>query len=136
MYPVHACYNICDLQLFTVVQINLDSSTSSVFGGGFRSKYILEQLHFHWSSEHTIDGRRYALEMHLVHRQSRYASVEQASSYKAGIAVLAVLFHVAEHPNEAIQLILNSTSPIKAKIDDRKNDITRNEQLFSADPVG
>ncbi|XP_039439075.1 carbonic anhydrase 4-like [Culex pipiens pallens] len=103
------------------VQINLDSSaSSSVYGGGFRSKYVLEQLHFHWSSEHTIEDRRYALEMHLVHRQSRYASVEQASSHKAGIAVLAVLFHVDEHPNEAIQLILNSTSPIKAKVDDKQ----------------
>ena len=32
--------------------------------------YALEQFHFHVPSEHTIDGKHSALEMHLVHQKS------------------------------------------------------------------
>lgn len=101
------------------VQIMLGDSSTSIYGGGLREKYILEQLHFHWSSEHTIDDTRYALEMHLVHHSSKYNSVAEASTTKAGVAVLAVLFHVSEKSNDAIETILNSTDPVKEKVDDQ-----------------
>ncbi|KAK7396597.1 hypothetical protein VNO78_17720 [Psophocarpus tetragonolobus] len=29
--------------------------------------FFLQQAHWHWPSEHTIDGRRYDLELHMVH---------------------------------------------------------------------
>ncbi|RHN48543.1 putative carbonic anhydrase [Medicago truncatula] len=29
--------------------------------------YFLQQSHWHWPSEHTINGRRYDLELHMVH---------------------------------------------------------------------
>ncbi|WJX84683.1 carbonic anhydrase [Trifolium repens] len=31
------------------------------------SEYFLQQSHWHWPSEHTINGRRYDLELHMVH---------------------------------------------------------------------
>lgn len=43
-------------------------------------KYELKQVHFHEASEHTIDGIRYPLEMHMVH-----------TNRNGKIAVLAVL---------------------------------------------
>ena len=34
---------------------------------GQTMKYGPMQMHFHMPSEHTIDGKRYDMEMHLVH---------------------------------------------------------------------
>jgi carbonic anhydrase len=49
------------------------------------------QFHFHTPSEHTIDGRSYPLEMHLVHADDQ-----------GRLAVLGVLFEVGEaHPGLA-----------------------------------
>lgn len=100
------------------IQVNAGDVSASVYGGGLSSKYILEQFHFHWSSEHTIADQRYALEVHLVHRNSKYATLTQAAAEKAGVAVLAVLFHVDEQPNEAIKTILDGTVPVKDKVND------------------
>ena len=38
-------------------------------GGNLRGEYRPMQLHFHWGSEHTVNGRRFALEMHIVHKK-------------------------------------------------------------------
>ncbi|GFY52401.1 carbonic anhydrase 6 [Trichonephila inaurata madagascariensis] len=53
------------------------------------SKYILQQVHFHWGSqnnagsEHTLDGIRYDLEAHFVHKNEHN-----------DLAVVAALFKV------------------------------------------
>lgn len=98
--------------------MNVRDVAASVNGGGLRGKYILEQFHFHWSSEHTVADQRYALEVHLVHRNSKYDSLDEASTEKAGIAVLAVLFHVDEQPSEVIKTILDATASVKDKVND------------------
>ena len=36
---------------------------------GLTSNFVPMQIHFHSPSEHTIDGRQYDLEMHLVHKR-------------------------------------------------------------------
>lgn len=100
------------------IQVDVDEVQASVYGGGLRNKYILEQFHFHWSSEHTLDDQRYALEVHLVHRNSKYLTITEAAAEKAGIAVLAVLFHVDEQPSEVIEAILDATAAVKDKVND------------------
>ncbi|HAU3359254.1 TPA: carbonic anhydrase family protein [Salmonella enterica subsp. salamae] len=58
--------------------------------------YTLKQFHFHAPSENTIDGKHYALEMHLVHQD------------RAGkIAVVAVMFDIGE-PNDALESLWQS----------------------------
>jgi carbonic anhydrase len=47
------------------IQVNYDSG-SSVSVGGVR--YDLRQVHFHIPSEHTVGGKSFAAEAHLVHR--------------------------------------------------------------------
>jgi carbonic anhydrase len=57
-----------------------DETTGSWLEVGGK-RYRLKQFHFHVPSEHTIDGRRYAMEVHLVH--------EDAAGKVAVVAILA-----------------------------------------------
>ncbi|MDR3248183.1 MAG: carbonic anhydrase family protein [Treponema sp.] len=38
-------------------------------------KYTLQQMHFHLPGEHTVDGKRFAMEAHLVHKNPEGAIV-------------------------------------------------------------
>ncbi|XP_042146210.1 carbonic anhydrase 15-like [Ixodes scapularis] len=64
------------------------------------SRFRFLQLHFHWGnssargSEHVVDDNHYCMEMHLVHVNTRYETVEEASKHHDGIAVVAVLFEM------------------------------------------
>lgn len=52
-------------------------------GGPLKSDvFILDNIHFHWGnniygSEHTVNGRQYAAEMHLVTFNSTYGKIEK-----------------------------------------------------------
>ncbi|XP_030573386.1 carbonic anhydrase 15 [Drosophila novamexicana] len=69
-------------------------------GGLLGDFYEAMAVHFHWGSsqrkgsEHLLNGRRYDLEMHIVHRNTNYQSDEEARNQTDGLAVLAVLFKV------------------------------------------
>lgn len=60
------------------IQYNFEKGDYIVIEG---IKYALRQIHFHEASEHTINGVRYPLEMHLVH----------FSEERKDFAVLAVM---------------------------------------------
>jgi carbonic anhydrase len=47
------------------VQANLDVKQSKLYFQG--DEYVLQQIHFHSPSEHTLDGVRFPMEMHMVH---------------------------------------------------------------------
>ncbi|EDW24545.1 GL23343 [Drosophila persimilis] len=72
----------------------------SVTGGLLQDFYEAREVHFHWGSqqskgsEHLLNGRRYDLEMHIVHRNTKYSTTEEARNNTDGLAVLAVLFKV------------------------------------------
>ncbi|XP_017082561.1 carbonic anhydrase 15 [Drosophila eugracilis] len=71
-----------------------------VTGGLLQDCYDVEAVHFHWGSpqskgsEHILNGRRYDLEMHIVHRNTKYLTLDEAQNYSDGITVLAVLFKI------------------------------------------
>lgn len=45
--------------LFTTVQIDIPSDqVYLITGGGLPGIYKMDQMHFHWASEHTIDSTR------------------------------------------------------------------------------
>ncbi|KFM74434.1 Carbonic anhydrase 9, partial [Stegodyphus mimosarum] len=99
--------------------------------GGFDDKYMFLQLHFHWGSdskkgsEHTIDGERFPMEMHLVHMNMNYKTKEQAERKEDGLAVLAVLFEVSNEDNPALEPIIQKLDDVrkegaKSDIDDLK----------------
>jgi len=60
------------------IQVNPEPGSGIVLDG---VRYDLQQFHFHHGSEHTVDGVRLPLEMHLVHRNGRGA-----------LAVVGILF--------------------------------------------
>ena len=67
-------------------------------GGGIRlgdGFYGLVEAHFHNPSEHTVDGQRFALETHLVHRRG------------SEIAVVGILYRLGE-PNAAIEAVIEA----------------------------
>ncbi|XP_034663804.1 carbonic anhydrase-like [Drosophila subobscura] len=83
-------------------------------GGGLGHEYELEQIHLHWWSEHTINSVRYPLEVHMVHRNRLYPNMTMATSFKDGIVVVGVLFHVSNTPNEAIASIIKNLEDVQA----------------------
>uniref|UniRef100_A0A8C0GD03 Carbonic anhydrase n=1 Tax=Chelonoidis abingdonii TaxID=106734 RepID=A0A8C0GD03_CHEAB len=65
-------------------------------------QYTATQLHLHWGnrnkpegSEHTVSGRHFAAELHIVHYNSdKYPDVTAAIDKSDGLAVLAILIEV------------------------------------------
>ena len=68
------------------------------------SEYRLAEAHMHNPAEHTVDGKRFALETHLVHLTEQ-----------GGIAVVGILYRLGE-ANPAIQAIIDS-APAQAEAD-------------------
>ncbi|XP_006885971.1 PREDICTED: carbonic anhydrase 6 [Elephantulus edwardii] len=66
------------------------------------TKYLAKQMHFHWGgghsemsgSEHTIDGIRFMIEIHVVHYNAKYKSYDIAKDAPDGLAVVAALCEV------------------------------------------
>ncbi|KAM9307865.1 carbonic anhydrase 1-like [Gastrophryne carolinensis] len=94
---------------------------SVVQKGPLSAKYCLNQFHFHWGpsndagSEHTVDGKQYSAELHLVHWNSeKYSSFAEASKNLDGCAVLTVFLQTGgAHPG--LQKVVDSLSLIKTK---------------------
>lgn len=76
--------------------------------------YKLHDIHFHWStvdrdgSEHSINGRKYPVEVHFVHYDVNRRSFEEAHYFKDGIVVLTSFFQVTENPNKMLDPIIES----------------------------
>ena len=81
-----------------------ESNRAGISGGPLTSAYTLAQFHLHWGSrrgqgsEHTINGRGYDAELHLVHYKSSYDSF--AAAFDDGrpdsLAVLGIFLEEAD----------------------------------------
>lgn len=91
------------------IQIQLDSEPIQLKGGNLSSTYILEQMHFHWPAEHTVDNNRDVLELHFVHYDKQYNNASVASQHENGIAVVSTLFELSNENNPDIVPILKGT---------------------------
>ncbi|XP_046388404.1 putative carbonic anhydrase 3 [Ischnura elegans] len=78
-------------------------SVPAIKEGGLEATYVLDHIHFHAGAEHLINGKRYPLEAHLVHREQHSETISQALTKRDGIAVLGVLFHVSKTPNKSLR---------------------------------
>ncbi|XP_060648164.1 carbonic anhydrase 3-like isoform X1 [Drosophila nasuta] len=79
------------------------SENLEVSGADLKGTYIAEELHFHWGSmvskgaEHIINGRRYDVEIHVVHRRSIYNTMQEAILHPDGLAVLAIMIRIPDY---------------------------------------
>ncbi|KAM8706787.1 hypothetical protein ACLKA7_010965 [Drosophila subpalustris] len=79
---------------------------SKISGGLMRDEFQPMSIHFHWGSpnsmgsEHAFNHERYDVEMHIVHKNLRYfdKNVGEASGFKNGLAVLAIMLKAAPAP--------------------------------------
>uniref|UniRef100_A0A1B0BMH4 Alpha-carbonic anhydrase domain-containing protein n=1 Tax=Glossina palpalis gambiensis TaxID=67801 RepID=A0A1B0BMH4_9MUSC len=75
-----------------------------ITGAKLNDRYEANNVHFHWGSptsqgaEHLIDGRRYSAEMHIVHKNVRYGTVEEATMNPDGLAVLGIFLEGVNNP--------------------------------------
>ena len=67
------------------------------------TEYTLQQFHFHTPSEHTVEGRHYDMEMHLVH-----SAIIDGSKQ---LAVVAVLFNKGNRSPHFLRGLLQSALP-------------------------
>ncbi|KAF2900963.1 hypothetical protein ILUMI_05224, partial [Ignelater luminosus] len=74
------------------LNLNVQTPTPKMTGGGLLREYTLDHLHFHWQSEHTLNGHRFPLEVHLVHYASDYGNLNNALKHPDGVAVLGVFY--------------------------------------------
>ncbi|XP_076065689.1 carbonic anhydrase 2-like [Oratosquilla oratoria] len=100
-------------------QVEMDNNVAPrVLQGGLKGEYIFAQFHFHWGgesskgSEHTIDGVRYPMELHLVHYNAKYNSLGEAVEKPDGLAVLGVLYEISSTDNPALTPLVNTLKNI------------------------
>ncbi|XP_069759012.1 carbonic anhydrase 12 [Narcine bancroftii] len=85
-------------------------------------RYTAVQLHLHWGSEkepmgseHTISGRHYPSEMHIVHYNSeKYENISVAQDKVDGLAVLGILIQIGPF-NPAYNCIFQHLKVIQYK---------------------
>jgi carbonic anhydrase len=84
-----------------VIEVPLPADNHDTLRIG-HSVYHLVQFHFHAPSEHTLNGRHYDLEVHLVH--------ENAAGQTA---VVAVFMNIGRHPNKLVNKVFRN-APVGA----------------------
>jgi len=89
--------------------------TGDRYGG---DRYQFLQLHWHWGSissrgsEHTLNGREYPAELHLVHWNTKYSTVTNALSRRDGLAVLGFFYEVSSTDNADLGPILQASTAL------------------------
>ncbi|XP_077167421.1 carbonic anhydrase 4 isoform X2 [Paroedura picta] len=104
------------------VQVNLDGS-AKIASGGLPSQYKAVQFHFHWGrgatksldmepgAEHTIDGERYPMELHIVHIKEGYDMAEAIQN--EGLAVLGFFVEI-ENENKGYTPLISNLNAVSS----------------------
>ena len=89
--------------MFNLVEIlHVNGPRPSITGSAvYEDVFAFHKLHFHWGSknsigsEHAIFDQKFPMEMHLVHYNDKYESIEKAINKPDGLCVIAVFFQVS-----------------------------------------
>ncbi|NP_001373159.1 carbonic anhydrase IV c precursor [Danio rerio] len=88
-------------------------------GGGLKGKYKAVQFHLHWGengsqgSEHSVDGERYPMELHIVYIGEEYINLTKALQNSTGVAVLAFFFEVTALQNQKFERIIEALKKVR-----------------------
>ncbi|XP_038070181.1 carbonic anhydrase 1-like [Patiria miniata] len=93
-------------------QVNAQSSDTNLSGGPLLHNYRLAQFHCHWGSkdgqgsEHTIDGKHYDAELHMVHwNTDLFQTTGDALSHDKGLAVLTAFVKIGKENSGWTKLV-------------------------------
>ncbi|CAG2108863.1 unnamed protein product [Medioppia subpectinata] len=93
-----------------------------VSGGPLSHVYRLTQFHCHWGkdlnvgSEHTVNGKSYAAELHFVHWNTElFSSPADAMPSNNGLTVLGVFLDIGNERNEELEKLLQNICLVKYK---------------------
>merc|ERR1719508_680759 len=108
----------------------------TISGGRLPKGSVFEflSLHWHWGSlstrgsEHTMDGKEFPHELHIIHWNRKYGSFGESIKHQDGLAVLGFFYEVSEEDNENLEPIMEKLKDIKTtkkahKQDRQKRDI-------------
>ncbi|CAM4679190.1 unnamed protein product [Caretta caretta] len=93
---------------------------AALAGGPLDGPYRLAQLHLHWGSgpeqgsEHTLEGRRFPAELHLVHWRARDGRLSRAMGRPDGLAVVAVLLRLGQ-PCPGLEPLLGALGSVRTR---------------------
>ncbi|XP_061825444.2 carbonic anhydrase 12 [Nerophis lumbriciformis] len=98
------------------------SLPSTMYISKLPQRYSAAQLHLHWGSvtkplgsEHTVNSKQYAAELHIVHFNSeKYTDVAMAFDKSDGLAVLGIFIKIGEF-NPAYDKFIKHLSKISNK---------------------
>ncbi|GFN93058.1 carbonic anhydrase [Plakobranchus ocellatus] len=103
-------------------KVNIKADSTITGGPLGNAKYKLVQFHFHWGhdddsgSEHTVNGKMYASELHLVHYNTeKYASFAEAVTHSDGLSVIGVFIRVAPGDHKGFQTLAENAEKVKCK---------------------
>jgi len=93
---------------------------SNLSGGPLGDDYKVLQMHAHWGdkpgrgSEHTLDGKMFDAELHIVHYNSKYGDPSVAVDKPDGLAVLGMFIKTGKsHPE--FEKLCNNLKHIQTK---------------------
>ena len=108
--------------------------------------YCLDSFHIHWGknnnegSEHQFNSQKSVMEMHFVHYQCDYKTVQEAlNAYNPNepiptLAVVGVLFKIGE-ANPFIQKICDNVNSLKNADDETTITFSNNINMFDVIPI-
>ncbi|KAI0232875.1 Carbonic anhydrase 14, partial [Lamellibrachia satsuma] len=103
-------------------QVDTLHANWTLTGGSLTDTYRHLQFHFHWGtdkntgSEHTLNSKRYPLEMHMVHMSTKYNDdLSVAIEKDKSLAVFAVMFEVGTEDNAAFKKLTDGLNNVKHK---------------------
>merc|ERR1711983_70834 len=107
----------------TIVFTFTDGTAPSISGGRLPPGDTFEfaQLHWHWGSvntqgsEHTLDGKEYPAEVHLVHFNKKYGTIGEAVSKSDGLAVLGFFYELSSTDNGNLVSMLDVVDQVKRR---------------------
>ncbi|TNN54275.1 Carbonic anhydrase 4 [Liparis tanakae] len=124
------------------VKVSFNSGVS-IRGGGLPGAYDGLQFHLHWGngssvpgSEHTVNGKRYPMELHIVHIKSIYGgNTTQAIADGTGLAAFGFLIEEMPGDNTGQPAAWNILSSYLSKIPNSDNSIAVTDNISLNDLI-
>ncbi|CAJ0943971.1 unnamed protein product, partial [Mesorhabditis belari] len=101
-------------------------------------QFHLDAVSWHWGtepmngSEHTIGGVGYAGEMHLIHRNTRFSTMDLALKQPNGVVIVAIFLNESHDDNPALNPFIEILPKIVYKGNETKISHYNFNQLFPA----